>query len=374
MIRAFIDGILAIVLAVVTGVLLAFGLAQVGLTETGLYPLGLWLAGVGLLGGWYQEVTSNVAGGIGWETTAAGAPLLVTGVVALFVAVRAKNRPAWTAAPAALGAAAGAALLVAGATVSQTTANAAGSVTTTEGLAWFWDGQRPGAVAGAAGLVALVWLLHTVGLRWWRSGRGVALGLLVGLGVVLTGAAVAGAIYLTSSTAVGIALGLLYPVAGTLVLFGLAGIPVSASLTRLTPQTQEFSTWDQGLLYAIGGVVVALLLTALVGLILRLFKHRSTWLGAVTVTAALAAFLAWAMSSTVVVPAALGAESTVTLDPLLALAAGAVLGAVTRFFAGRPKPTETVAPAEPAPVVTRDQDVEQLLNEVNAGPAGAPRP
>ena len=260
------------------------------------------------------------------------------------------------------------------ATVSQTTANAAGSVTTTEGLAWFWDGQRPGAVAGAAGLVALVWLLHTVGLRWWRSGRGVALGLLVGLGVVLTGAAVAGAIYLTSSTAVGIALGLLYPVAGTLVLFGLAGIPVTASLTRLTPQTQEFSTWDQGLLYAIGGVVVALLLTALVGLILRLFKHRSTWLGAVTVTAALAAFLAWAMSSTVVVPAALGAESTVTLDPLLALAAGAVLGAVTRFFAGRPKPTETVAPAEPAPVVTRDQDVEQLLNEVNAGPAGAPRP
>ena len=49
-----------------------------------------------------------------------------------------------------------------------------------------------GTVTGAAILVAAVWLINTVGLRWWRSGRGVALSLPVGLGLLLTAAVVAG--------------------------------------------------------------------------------------------------------------------------------------------------------------------------------------
>ncbi len=366
MIRAFIDGVVAILLAAITGLLLAFGLSQLGLTDSSLYPLGLWLAGVGLMGGWYQDVSSTVAGGIGWETTAAGAPLLVTGVVALFVALRAKASPAWAAAPAALGAAVATALLVAGSVSTQTTSNEAGSVTVTEGLSWLWDGTRPGAVAGAAALVAVVWLLNTVGLSWWRSGRGVALGLLVGLGVVLTAAVAAGAYYLTSSTSVAMALAMLYPLAGTLVLLGAAGVPVTASLTRLTPEPLMLSTWDEGLLYGVGGVVAAVLLAALTGLVLRVFKHRSTWVGATTVTALLAGFLAWAMSSSVVVPAALGAQSTISGYPPLALLAGAALGAVTRFFAGRPKGS-----AEPAPAPRREDDIEDLLSQVDAGPASA---
>ena len=365
MIRSFIDGVLAVLIAVMVGTALALGLAELGLTQTSWLSLGPWLAGVGLLGGWQQEVTSTVAGGIGWVTTATGVPLLVTGVVVLFVALRA-HRSTWlNAIPAALGAAAASALLVAGTVSSQTNLNAAGSVTTRESLTWFWTNNHPGTVVGAALLVGLVWLLHTVGLRWWRSGRGVALSLLVGLGLVLTAAVAAGAVYLTSSTTVGLALALLYPLAGTLVLFGIGGAPVEAGLTRLTPEALTLNTWTESILYGIGGVVAALVLAVIVGLVMRLFKHRSTWLGAITVTAAVAAFLAWAMATDVVVPDGLGAATTVAVNPLVAAAVAAVLAAVTRFVAGRPKDApQSDRPAAPP------SDIEDLLSEVQAGPAG----
>lgn len=364
MIRSFIDGVIAVLLAVVVGVLIALGLAELGLTDTSWLRLGPWLAGVGLLGAWQQEVTANLAGGLEWTTTASGAPLLVTWVAALYIAVRAKRSTWVQALPAALGAAAAAALLVAGTRTSATVSNEAGSVTTTEGLTWLWSGDRPGTVAGAAALVAGVWLLQTAAGRWWRSGRGVAWSLLLGLGVVLTAAVAGGLYYLTSSLAVGLAVPLLYPLAGTLALFGIAGAPVEVSLTRLTPESLSLMTWSESLMYGIGGTVAALLLAVLVGLIMRLFKHRSTWLGAVTVTAALAAFLGWAMSTTIDVPASLGAVTTVWVNPLYAAAVGAVLGLVTRFFAGRPKD----APSEPAPAApatpTADNDIEALLAEV----------
>ncbi len=365
-INAFMVGVLAVVLAVLVGSAIAYGVGYVGLTDTGFLRLGPWLAGLGLLGGWRQEVASDVAGGIGWTTFAYGVPLLVTGFVALFVAWRARRSKAWTAAPAALGAAAGGALLVAAGTTEVTESNAAGSVTTTQGLTWLWDGGHLGAVTGAAILVAAVWLINTVGLRWWRSGRGVALSLLVGLGMLLTAAVVAGVVYLTSSTAVGVAVALFYPLAGTLVLFGAAGVPADVALTRLSAQPYALSSWDQGLVYGVGGVVLVGLLAAGVGLVLRMFKHRSTWLGAVTVTAVLAAFLAWAMDSVISVPDSLGTDSMISVNVLVAAGVGAILGAVVRFFAGRPKSDTTTA--SQAPAAREETDIESLLNEVNGRP------
>lgn len=350
MIRGVIDGALAVVLGVFVGLGIAFGIGYVGLTDTPWWQLGPWLAGMGLLGTWQQSVTSTV--GAGWTVTASGVPLLVTGVVALFVAIRAK-RGTWMGAPfAAAGAAVASAVLVGVSGDSGTVTNAAGSVTVSQGLTWW-------VPAGAAALVAVVWLLHTVGLTWWRSGRAVAMGLLVWLGVVLTAGLVAGLIYLTSSTAVGVAAALLYPLAGTLVLFGAGGAQVEASLTRLTPEPLMVATWDQGVVYAAGGAVAAILLAALVGLILRLVKHRSTWLGAVTVTPLLAAFLAWAMGSRVMVPDAFGAASEVFVNPLFAAGVGFVLAAVTRFCAGpgrSVKPVATAASADPIEVLLAEVD------------------
>ena len=157
--------------------------------------------------------------------------------------------------------------------------------------------------------------------------------------------------------------------AGTLALFGLGGAPVEAGLTRLTPEPLVVSTWSQGLLYGVAGTVAALLLAALVGLLMRPFKHRSTWLGAITVSAAVAVFLGWAMGSQVLVPEGLGAPSTLWVNPLAAAAVGAVLAAVTRFVAGPPRALATPAPAAPA---SPDSDVEQLLREVTPGTGPVP--
>lgn len=346
MIRSLVDGILAVVAAVIVGVAMAVGLSYLGLVDTPWWRLGPWLAGMGLLGSWQQEVSSTV--GAGWTVSANGVPLLVTGAVALFVAIRAK-RGAWHGAVfAAVGAAGASALLVLASRASSTVSNAAGSVTTTEALTWW-------VPAGAAALVAVVWLLHTVAQPWWRSGRGVALATMVWLGVVLTAGVAAGLVYLTSSTAVGIAAALLYPLAGTLALFGAAGATVTASLTRLTPQALTVDTWSQSVLYGVGGIVAVFLLAAITGFILRLLKHRSTWLGALTVTPLLAAFLAWAMGSRVLVPETFGSATQVVVNPLLAAAVGLGMALVARFCAGAPKRTESVA--EPT--------VDDILAEVD---------
>ena len=365
MIRSFIDGVIAVLLAVVMGVLIALGLTELGLTDTSWLTLGPWLAGVGLLGAWQQEVSTELAGGLQWATTASGAPLLVTWVAALYIALRSKRSTWVQALPAAVGAGAAAALLVAATRTSSTVSNDAGSVTTSEGLTWLWSGDRPGTVIGAAALVAGVWLLRTAAQRWWSSGRGVAWSLLLGLGLVLTVAVAGGLYYLTSSLAVGLAVGLLYPLAGTLALFGIAGAPVEVSLTRLTPESLSLMTWSESLVYGIGGTVAALVLALLVGLVMRIFKHRSTWLGAITVTAALAAFLGWAMSTVIAVPPALGADTKVWVNPLFAAGVGAVLGLVTQFFAGRPKDAASKESAPSAPAApAADNDIEALLAEV----------
>lgn len=368
MIRSFVDGVLAVLLAVVAGVLLAVGLAELGLTDTAWVRLGPWLAGAGLLGAWQQQVSATVAGGISWTTTVTGVPLLVTGVVAVFVTLRARRSQWLNALPAAAGSAGAAALLVLTSRWVVTTGNEAGSVTSTHGLTWFWTLNHPGTVVGAACLVGGVWLLQTVGARWWRSGRGVAWALLAGLGILLTAALAAGAWYLTSSTSVGLGLALLYPLAGTLALFGLAGAPVEVGLTRLTPQTMVINTWQEGLLYGVGGMIAALLLACLAGLLLRVAKHRSTWLGSVTTSAVLATFLAWAMNTRIAVPAGLGSDSVVWVNPLFAGAAAAGLSVVVRFIAGHPKPAADAPPADPS----GQSDIESLLRDVQTGPGSAP--
>ena len=357
MIRAVVDGVLTVLLAVVVGIGIAFGVGYVGLTDTVWWHLGPWLGGLGLLGTWQQSVDSTV--GVAWTVTATGVPLLVTGVVALFIALRA-HRSTWMGAPlAALAAAGESALLVLATRASDTVTNAAGSVTTVEGLSWWTP-------AGAAGVVAVLWLLHTVGRTWWQTGRGVAVGLLVWLGVLLTGAVAAGLIYVTSSTAVGIAAALLYPLAGTLALFAAAGAPGEAALPRLSPETADVSTWSQSLVYGVGGTVAAIVLAALVGLVLRLLKHRSTWLGALTVTPLLAACLAWAMQSRVLVPDAFGASSQVIINPLYAAAVGFGLAVVTRFCAGAPRRPGTPASA---PASASDDSIEALLAQVGQNPS-----
>ena len=146
---------------------------------------------------------------------------------------------------------------------------------------------------------------------------------------------------------------------------GIAGAPVEVSLTRLTPESLSLMTWSESLVYGIGGTVAALVLALLVGLVMRIFKHRSTWLGAITVTAALAAFLGWAMSTVIAVPPALGADTKVWVNPLFAAGVGAVLGLVTRFFAGRPKDAASKESAPSAPAApAADNDIEALLAEV----------
>ena len=105
-------------------------------------------------------------------------------------------------------------LLVALSQRTLTTTNEAGTVDVTEGLTWWWTGGlRPGTVTGAAALAVLVGLVSTVGARWWRGGRAVAYGVVVVPGLLITLIAAAGAVWLTSSTAVGVSPGRALPTA-----------------------------------------------------------------------------------------------------------------------------------------------------------------
>ena len=187
--RGVLVGALAVVTAVLVGVAIAWLLAALGLTETDTLRLGSWLAGLGLLGGWRQTVTSDVAGGLEWSTWAAGAPLLITGAAAVVLAVPLRRMRVGLAgvAGAGLGAGGAAAALVALSQRTLTTTNEAGTVDVTEGLTWWWTGGlRPGTVTGAAALAVLVGLVSTVGAPWWRGGRAVAYGLVVVPGLLIT--------------------------------------------------------------------------------------------------------------------------------------------------------------------------------------------
>ena len=95
LVRAFVAGLVAVAVAVVVGIAIAAILGALGLTTSSPVRLGEWLAGTGLLGGWRQVVSSDVNGGLGWSTWAAGAPLLVTLVAVLATALFARSARTW---------------------------------------------------------------------------------------------------------------------------------------------------------------------------------------------------------------------------------------------------------------------------------------
>lgn len=328
MIRGLFVGAASVVVALGVGLGIAVALVAGGLTETSWWLLGTWLAGLGLLGTWSAQVSSTVSAH--WTVTASGVPLLVTGAVAAFIAWQSRDRKWVDCTGAALGAAGAASLLVALSHRTVTVANAAGSVTTVNVLTW----RTP---LGAAALVCGLWLLHTIGRAWWRSGRAVASATLVWLGGLVSIGIAAFLGYWTSSLAVACAAVLLYPLAGTVGLFAAAGVPVTAGLTRLTPGPFTIDAWGTSARYAIGGLLAVALLSALAGLVLRVRHHDATWLGALTVTPALAGFLAWAMSTSVQVPASFGASSLMRITPLACALVGLGMAALARASAGSPR-------------------------------------
>lgn len=335
--RGALVGVLAVGVAVAVGVAMAWLLAALGLTDTGTSLLGPWLAGLGLLGGWQQTVTSDVAGGIQWATWSAGAPLLVTGSAAMTVAVLARRTRLGLAgvAGAAVGAGVGASALVALTPHTLTTTNVAGTVEVAEGLTWWWTGGlRPGTVTGSMALVLGAAVLSTLGDRWWRAGRGVAYAVIVVPGVLFTLVAAAGAAWLTSSPAAGVALAVLYPLLGSAAMLGLGGAPVEGGLTRITPEPVALSTWSSGPLVAAGGVVACLSLAMLVGFALRLRRHRGSLAAGVTATAALAAFVTWAMTTTIDVPTTLGGLTRLAANPLASALVAAAMAAVALAVRG----------------------------------------
>ena len=241
------------------GLTIAWLLAALGLTETDTVLLGSWLAGLGLMGGWQQVVTSDVAGGLEWSTWAAGAPLLITGF---------GGRKWWRhlirrmrvglagVAGAALGAGGAAAVLV---TLSQrtlTTTNEAGRVDVSEGLTWWWTGgPRPGTVTGAVALAVLVGLVTTV------AGRPVvARGPSRGVrrcrrpGVADHADRRGGRrVRFRAQRLWATALAVLYPLLGSATLLAVGGAPRRGRAHAVTPEPYVLSTWSSGLLVGTRG-------------------------------------------------------------------------------------------------------------------------
>jgi hypothetical protein len=328
--RGVLVGILCVVLAVGLGFLIAFVLGRLGLTGTDVQLLGPWLAGLGLLGGWRQTVTSDVAGGLEWSTWAAGAPLLITGAAAAAMATLTRRTHLGSAGVfgAGVGAGGASAVVVAVSQRTLTTTNDAGTVDVVEGLTWWWTaGLRPGTVTGAVLLIVGVGFVASRGERWWREGRAVAHGTVVVPGLLFTLVVAAGAVWLTSSTAVGVALALVYPLLGSAALLSLGGSPGEAGLTRITPEPYPLSTWASGPVVALGGIAACLIVAGLVGLVLRWRRHRSSALAGVTATATLATCVTWAMTTTVAAPESLGGLTRLAANPLASgLVAAAMAG------------------------------------------------
>ena len=354
LVRAVVAGVAAVAVATVTGVAIAALLGLLGLTTSSPVRLGEWLAGTGLLGGWRQDVSSDVNGGIGWSTWAAGAPALVTLAAMLTTALLARRteaaRAGWlTALTAAAGAAIACVPLVALSQVSHTTTNSAGTVKVAEGLTWVWtSGVHPGTLIGAAILVGGTWWINTAAIDWWRGGRPLAYGLLIVPGLVLTLIGGAALYYLTSSIAVGIATVLLFPLLGVTALLGIGGAPAYFGITRISPVPYDLWTWKSSLLYGAGGLILVLVIAVLVGLVLRLRRNQCGWLAGLTVPVAVAGFLAVVTNSVIVVPAALGGPTRIAVNPLAAILVAAVMAAVALLIRGRRRTVVAVEPTAEA--------------------------
>ena len=334
-------GLIAMASATLAALLLAVILVSVGVTQTPVLPLGLWLTGAGVWGGWQQDVSSTMANGAGWSLWVAGAPLLVTAAAGLPAAALFRRwRPGVGGAFVGAGTAAvwAVALVVVSARTS-TTSNAAGSVTVDEHLTWWWSGStHPGTVTGAALLLLVVGLANTWARQWWEDARHVAWATIVVPGIVITLAVAGGAFWLTSSASAAVAVVALYPLVGASTLFAGGGVPVEFGLSRVSPEPFVLWTWQQGLVVTIGATVAVLVVAAIVGLVLRLrHTHCPFWVGVIG-TAFFTLWLALLMNTVVAVPAALGAESTLSVNPVGAAAVGAVMAAVALLIARRRLP------------------------------------
>jgi hypothetical protein len=195
--------------------------------------------------------------------------------------------------------------------------------------------MRPGTVTGCALLVAAAVLTGTVAHRWWVSGRAVALGLLVWPGLALTLALSAAIVWLTSSPSVGVALLALYPLVGPAALLALGGAPAQVGLTRISPQPYDLTTWSAGPLALAGGLLSAVVVAVLVGLVLRWRRHAGPAVAGVSVTAALALAITWAMATTVDVPDPLGGVTRVATNPVAAAAVAGAMAVVALLVRGR---------------------------------------
>lgn len=330
-------GLAAVATATVAGLLLAAALHLLGVVDTSPWTVGPWLAGAGLLGGWHQEVTADVAGGLAWSTWASGAPLLAT-VVAVWVTgslVRRLRLPVASVPVAMVAAGVSAYVLVLASDRTTRTVDEAGTVTVQESLTTWWTGAwHPGTITGAALLVGVTGLVATIGSTWWRAGRAVAFGLLVVPGVLITLAAAAGVWWLTSSASLASAVVLLAPLLGTTLLMAAGGAPADVGLTRVSPEPYDLSTWTTGWLAVLAGVALCAVVSVLVGLVLRRLRHDGSVLAGVTVTAGLAVFITAAMVTTVVVPPSLGGVTVVATMPLAAGVVGAAMAALALLVRG----------------------------------------
>jgi hypothetical protein len=118
------------------------------------------------------------------------------------------------------------------------------------------------------------------------------------------------------------------------VLLAAGGAPGEGGLTRISPEPYVLSTWSSGLLMGLGGVAACLLLAALVGLVLRVRRHRGSFAAGVSATAALGGFVTWAMTTTVDVPASLGGLTRLSANPLASSLVAAVMAGVTLLVRG----------------------------------------
>ena len=120
-------------------------------------------------------------------------------------------------------------------------------------------------------------------------------------------------------------------------LLAVGGAPGEGGLTRITPEPYVLSTWSSGLLVGLGARLAAcLLVAALVGLVLRVRRHRGSFVAGVTATAALAAFVTWAMTTTVDVPESLGGLTRLSANPLASALVAAVMAGVALLVRGSP--------------------------------------
>ena len=333
-----VAGLLAVAVTAFAGLIVATILRAVQLTDTSLWLLGSWLTGGALLGGWRQEVTSTLGPSFGWTVTTVGAPLLLTVLFWIVLGMVAQRSPT-AAVPAALlaglGAAVGGLALSLTSHTSETVTNSAGAVKTTEFLPLWWtSGSRPGVVVGAFLLGAVCWFVNAQLRGMWLAVRPYVVGLLIIPGLVVAVVAGAGLGYLVSNWWAILVIPLLIPMLGVSVLSGAAGAPTSVSLTRITPEPIGIWSWGDSVLAGLVSVALLVVISVIVGLLLRRKQRHGEQLIIVVGVALTSAAITWSQSVQIEPPNALGAPTQLTVAWWAAAIIGALMALVATTVAG----------------------------------------